>query len=120
MGMVQNNDYLENYRANSEKLKFNPSEIDYVFINHVHIDHCGMLPRLVKQGFNGKIITSHATVMLMKPLLLNCAYILNSESGTLSYKYKRNYEPIYDESDVYKTLTMVYEYDDLHRIYELD
>lgn len=120
IGMVQNNDYLESYRANSEKLKFNPSEIDYVFINHVHIDHCGMLPRLVKQGFNGKIITSHATAMLMKPLLLNCAYILNSEAGTLSYKYKRNYEPIYDESDVYKTLTMVYEYDDLHRIYELD
>ena len=66
-----------------------------------------MLPRLVKMGFNGKIITSHATAMLMKPLLLNCAYILNSEAGVLSYKYKRNYEPLYDESDVYQTLLSI-------------
>lgn len=120
MGMVQHNDYLENYRANSEKLKFNPEEIDYIFINHCHIDHCGMLPRLVKMGFNGKIIASHTTATLMKPLLLNCAFILSSEAGTLSFKYKRNYEAIYDEDDVYKTLTMIYEYDDLHRVYELD
>ena len=32
MGMVQNNDYLESYKANSEKLKFDPEQIDYVFV----------------------------------------------------------------------------------------
>lgn len=119
-GMVQQNDYLENYRANSEKYKFCPYEINYVFVGHCHIDHIGMLPRLVKEGFNGKIITSHATAMLMKPLLLNSAFILKSEASTLSYKYKRDYSPIYSEDDVYKTLDLIYEYDEIHNEYILD
>lgn len=119
-GMVQENDYLINYKMNSEKLKFDPSEIDYVFVNHCHIDHIGMLPRLVTLGFNGKIITSHATAMLMKPLLINSAFILKSEAMTLSRKYKRNYEPVYLEEDVFKTLDLVYEYDNLHKEYYLD
>lgn len=119
-GMVQENDYLVNYNANSEKYPFNPEEIDYVFVGHVHIDHIGMIPRLVKEGFNGKIITSHATATLMKPLLLNSAFILKSEASALSLKYKRSYEPIYEETDVYKTLEMVYEYDNIHEEYILD
>lgn len=119
-GMVQENDYLINYKMNSEKLKFNPSEIDYVFINHCHIDHIGMLPRLVRLGFEGKIIASHATAMLMKPLLLNSSFILNSEALVLSRKYKRNYDPIYTEDDVYKTLNLVYEYDEVNKEYILD
>lgn len=120
MGLIQQNDYLENYRLNSEKLPFNPTEIDYVFVGHAHVDHIGRLPMLVHQGFSGKIIASHATAMLMKPLLLNSAFILKSEASILSYKYKRDYSPIYDEDDVYKTLELVYEYDDLHTEYVLD
>ena len=119
-GMVQENDYLVNYRANSEKYPFSPDEIDYVFVGHCHIDHIGMLPRLVKEGFNGRIIASHATAMLMKPLLLNSAFILKSEAGTLSFQYKRDYTPIYDEEDVYRTLELVYEYDNIHEEYVLD
>ena len=119
-GMVQNNDYLENHKANSEKFKFNPSEIDYVFVNHVHIDHIGLLPRLVREGFNGKIITSYATAILMKPLLLNSAFILKSEAIVLSCKYKREYSPIYEEDDVYKTLELINVYDDIHKEYVLD
>ena len=120
MGMVQQNDYLENYKMNSEKLPYNPAEIDYVFIGHCHIDHIGMLPRLVKHGFSGKIITSHATAMLMRPLLLNSAFILKSESSVLSHRYKRDYTPIYEEDDVYRTLELVYEFDELHTEYVLD
>ena len=120
MGMVQENDYLINYKMNSEKLKFEPSTIDYIFVNHCHIDHIGMLPRLVKEGFKGKIITSHATAMLMKPLLINSSFILKSEAATLSYKYKRDYSPIYSEDDVYRTLDFIYEYDELHKEIILD
>ena len=119
-GLFQCNDYLENYKVNSEKFKFDPAEIDYVFVGHVHIDHIGLLPRLVKEGFRGKIITSHATAILMKPLLLNCSFILQSEASLLSYKYKRNYSPIYTEDDVHNTLSMIYEYDDIHQLHILD
>ena len=89
-GLYQNNNYLESYNINSAKFQFKPSEIDYVFIGHTHVDHIGLLPRLVKEGFTGKIIASHATAQLMKPLLYNCAFILLSEANALSFKYKRN------------------------------
>lgn len=120
MGMIQQNDYLENYKLNSEKLPFDPSEIDYIFVGHAHIDHIGRIPMLVKQGFRGKIITSHATAMLMKPLLLNSAFILKSEANALSCRYKREYIPLYEESDAHNTLNYIYEYDDLHTKYMLD
>ena len=119
-GLYQNNNYLESYNVNSEKFKFKPSEIDYVFVGHTHVDHIGLLPRLIKEGFTGKIIASHATAQLMKPLLYNCAFILLSEANALSFKYKRDYSPIYTEDDVTKTLEYIYEFDELHTQYILD
>lgn len=118
-GLYQNNNYLESYNINSAKFQFKPSEIDYVFIGHTHVDHIGLLPRLVKEGFTGKIIASHATAQLMKPLLYNCAFILLSEANALSFKYKRNYSPIYDETDVTDTLKYIVEYDEIHTQYVL-
>ena len=44
----RSNSYLDSYKINSEKFKFKPAEIDYVFLCHAHIDHAGLLPRLVK------------------------------------------------------------------------
>ena len=111
---------MDSYNINSEKFSFKPSEVDYVFVCHTHVDHIGLLPRLVKEGFNGKIITSHATAQLIKPLLYNCVFILESEANTLSFKYKRNYSPIYTEEDVKNTLNLIYEYDDIHKLFVLD
>ena len=119
-GLFQNNNYLDSYNINSQKFPFKPSEIDYVFVGHTHVDHIGLLPRLIKEGFNGKIIASHATAQLMKPLLYNCAFILLSEANALSFKYKRNYSPIYTEEDVATTLNYIYEYDNVHELYVLD
>lgn len=119
-GLYQNNDYLENYKMNSAKFGFKPAEIDYVFIGHTHVDHIGLLPRLVKEGFKGKVIASYATAQLMKPLLLNCAHILKSEADILSKKYKRSYSPIYSEDDVKNTFNYIYEFDEIHRTYCLD
>lgn len=119
-GLFQNNNYLDSYNINSHKFPFKPSEIDYVFVGHTHVDHIGLLPRLIKEGFNGKIIASHATAQLMKPLLYNCAFILLSEANALSFKYKRNYSPIYTEEDVATTLNYIYEYDNVHELYVLD
>lgn len=119
-GLYQSNDYLESYKVNSEKFKFNPSEIQYVFVNHVHVDHVGLLPRLVKEGFNGKIIMSQATATIIKPLLLNCAFILQSEASAISFKYKREYIPIYTEEDVMNTLKLIVIYDNTHMRYILN
>ena len=49
------------YENFNEKFLFNPSEIDIVVLSHAHIDHCGRLPKLVKDGFRGRIYSTHAT-----------------------------------------------------------
>ena len=81
------NDYLDSYKINSQKFKFNPSDIDFVFVAHAHIDHTGLIPRLVKEGFNGKIIATHNTAKIMKALLMNCAYIVQDEARLLSKRF---------------------------------
>jgi len=114
------NSYLDSYKVNSTKFKYKPSEVDYVFVNHAHIDHCGLLPRLVSQGFNGRIITTHETAVVMKTLLLNSCYIIKEESRILSKRYGRQYDPLYVEEDVLATMNLIYEYDQYGVSYQLD
>lgn len=114
------NSYLDSYRVNSEKFKFNPSEIDYIFLLHSHIDHSGLLPRLYKEGCKAKTILTHKTAAITDALLHNCAYILEDEARILSKRYKRDYSPIYTEDHVEKTLDFFYEYNEYNKIYELD
>lgn len=114
------NSYLDSYRANSEKFKFDPKEIDYVFIGHAHIDHCGLLPRLVKEGFKGKIICTEKTKEIMFPLLFNCSFILNNEARILSKKYKREYKNIYEDEDVNNLFQYIQTYNEYNKIYKLD
>lgn len=120
MGLYQSGSILEAYKINSSKFKFNPKEIDYCFILHQHLDHTGLLARLVKEGFKGKIISCSEVALFLEPMLLNSSYILESEARLLSNKFSRNYSPIYTEDDVYKTLDFVYEYDEYNKIYKLD
>lgn len=116
----KSNNFLDSYKVNSEKFKFKPSEIDYLFVAHPHIDHCGLIPRLVKQGFTGKIITTKDTAAVMKSLLFNCAYILNEEARILSKRYDREYQPIYDENDVSNTLRLIEVHNTYNDIIKLD
>lgn len=120
IGLFQSNTILEAYKINTEKFKFNPKEIDYCFINHQHLDHQGLLPKLVKEGFKGKVITSYEVANFFEPMLKNSSFIMDSEARMLTKKFKREYSPIYIEDDVYKALDFVYEYNELNKLYVLD
>jgi metallo-beta-lactamase family protein len=90
---------------------FNPAEVDYVVLSHAHIDHSGLLPLLVKQGFRGTIISTPATRDLCKILLLDSAYIQESDTAYLNKKRVKNggkklIEPLYTTEDAYKALSM--------------
>jgi len=54
---------------------FEPSEIDLMILSHAHIDHCGRIPKLVHDGFQGDILSTHATRSLCAIMLLDSAKI---------------------------------------------
>ncbi|QHS55423.1 MBL fold metallo-hydrolase [Mucilaginibacter sp. 14171R-50] len=59
----------------NEHFGFNPKKVDYLILSHAHIDHCGLIPRLVKEGFEGQIFCTAATMDLARILLMDSAKI---------------------------------------------
>ncbi|MCK4518703.1 MAG: MBL fold metallo-hydrolase, partial [Candidatus Omnitrophica bacterium] len=93
------------YRINST-FTFNPSEIDALLVSHAHIDHCGNIPNLVKQGFNKKIYATEATADLCNIMLLDSAHI---QEENIKYVNKINRrmrrplrKPLYTNEDAEK------------------
>lgn len=66
---------------------FDAREVDYVILSHAHIDHCGLLPKLVKEGYKGAIYATPATKDLASILMEDSAGIQESEA---KYRNKRN------------------------------
>ena len=89
---------------------FEPQKISFVLLSHAHIDHSGLLPKLVKEGFNGKIICTPATKDLSEILLYDSAEIQTYETESINRKRTaRNlppYEPLYTAEDVATTLSL--------------
>ena len=72
-GMFQGmGDHTENL---NEHFGFNPKNLDYLILSHAHIDHCGLIPRLVAQGFKGQIFCTSPTMDLARILLMDSAKI---------------------------------------------
>ena len=95
---------------NWQSLPVDAASIHTVIITHAHIDHIGYLPRLVKDGFRGKIICTHATEDLMKIMLQDAAKLQEEEA---EFAFKRGYskhskpEPLFTEKDVEDVLPLV-------------
>ena len=86
--------------------QFHPENIEYVFLTHTHVDHCGRLPLLVKEGFSNHIYCTNGAKSLMIPALFDCAKILESDSKYLTKKNKKFIEPLYDSDDVKNTIKL--------------
>ncbi|MDR3246317.1 MAG: MBL fold metallo-hydrolase [Prevotellaceae bacterium] len=87
---------------------FDPSEINYLILSHAHVDHSGLIPKLVKDGFDGKIYATQATVDLTEILLSNSAFIQEADIIFLNKKRKKEglppLEPLYKEEDAKKAI----------------
>lgn len=96
----------ESYHRNA-RFPFRPKQIDAVILSHAHVDHCGNLPNLVKQGFSGPIYCTPATRALAAVMLGDAAKIQAEDAAYLNKKRsggEAKIEPLYDGRDVYRTL----------------
>jgi metallo-beta-lactamase family protein len=90
---------------NRTPFQFRPEDIDYLFLTHAHIDHSGLIPKLVKGGFKGRIITTSATADLAEIMLYDSAQIQEKDAEWLTKKALRKgvdtvFEPLYTGEDV--------------------
>jgi len=104
-GMFQGHDEHLNY----EPFCFEPSELDMVLLSHAHLDHSGRLPKLVREGFEGRILSTSATLDLARIMLLDAAKLQEEEAETTSRRNLRRgmepVEPLYDVGDAIETIS---------------
>jgi metallo-beta-lactamase family protein len=117
--------FSEDLIANAEFL-FEPAEIDCLVLSHAHMDHAGRLPKLVAEGFTGKIHSTHATRSLCAIMLLDGAFIQEKDAEYFNRKNEKKLtsgevmprDPLYTSDDVDKTMDLFlgYPYDQWHPI----
>lgn len=110
-GLYQERQFLV---RNWDPFPLPPDRIDLVLLTHAHLDHSGLLPRLVRQGFSGPILTTPATADLLPIVLGDSAHIQEEDAA---FKKKRHAKegrrgphddiPLYTTADVERTLPLV-------------
>lgn len=88
-GMGQQTDEL------NRRFGFNPAEINYLLLSHAHIDHSGLIPKLVKEGFKGKIFCTAATKDLAAILLEDSAVIQRDDTKYINKKRVKKGLPLF-------------------------
>lgn len=97
-------------RRNWEPFSTRAADLDAVVVSHAHLDHCGMLPRLVKEGFGGPIICSPDTARLVEIVLRDSAHLQEEDARQANaggYSKHRPALPLYDVEDVERTLPLL-------------
>jgi metallo-beta-lactamase family protein len=112
-GLFQGNRTTQ--QLNLGDFPFDAAEPQFLILTHAHIDHSGLLPKLTKAGFTGPIYTTPATARLLEFMLLDSAYIQESNAERQNRKAQRRgqafVEPIYTIQDAEKTLQQLKTYD---------
>ena len=72
---------------NWQPTPINPREIESVILTHAHLDHCGWIPRLIKEGFRGRVYATPATIDLCGIILPDSGY-LQEEDAAFHNKWK--------------------------------
>lgn len=92
---------------NWEPLAIEPSTIDFVLLTHGHLDHCGWLPKLINDGFIGKIFCTRPTKQISQLILLDSAKIQEEEASKANKEHFSKHnpaEPLYTVAEAEKVL----------------
>jgi metallo-beta-lactamase family protein len=87
-------------KDNWEKFAYDPASIPFLIVTHAHIDHIGRIPKLVRDGFRGKIISTEVTRAIAEPLLLDSMELLRHDAA------KHGLIELYDEGDIKQALAL--------------
>ena len=86
-----------------------PMHVDAVILTHAHLDHCGLLPRLVQQGFRGKIFCTAATAQLAKIVLADAGRLQEEDAARANRKGYTKHKPalaLFTEEDAARATTL--------------
>jgi len=102
-GLYQGGREIE--EENAKPFGFAPQDIDFLLLTHAHLDHCGRVPLLVKQGFRGEIVTTSASRDLARLVMLDSAHIQEEEAAHRARRAARKKKtppiaPLYTNLDV--------------------
>lgn len=97
-------------KRNWARFPVDPATIDHVVLTHAHLDHTGYLPKLVREGFHGRVICTPETAQLAAIVLQDSAHLQEEDAA---YANKRGFSkhtpalPLYDRADVQRTLPLI-------------
>jgi metallo-beta-lactamase family protein len=107
-GMFQGS--RETELQNEADFPFDPASIDAVVLSHAHLDHCGRLPKLVKDGFNGSVFLTEASFPLLELMLRDAVHLQLKDTEWENKRRERAgkelIEPLYELEDVEALLTL--------------
>ena len=86
-------------KRNREPFSYNPKEVDFVLITHAHLDHIGRLPKLIKDGFKGKIFATGPTIDFTRLMLEDSKKVLEEKAA------KAGIIPIFADYEVEETMS---------------
>lgn len=93
-GLLQGKEYAE--QKNFEPFKYDPASVDFLIVTHAHLDHVGKIPKLVKDGFKGRIISTKETKEIAEPILRDALKVMKAKYG----------RAIFEESDIKKSFSL--------------
>ena len=96
-GLVQGEKFASD--LNKEPFTYDPASIDFLLVTHAHIDHVGRVPKLVRDGFRGEIISTPQTLDLSRLMLPDAFSVMRSE-------LPEGEEPMYDEKDIEQSFSL--------------
>ncbi len=101
-GLYQGSHELD--EENREPFGFDPATVNFLLLTHAHLDHCGRIPLLVKEGFRGEIITTAASRELARLVMLDAAHIHEEDAEHRARQAARHGRRAGDITPLYTTL----------------